>query len=187
MGKFTYTDPKTVALYERLDTPAAVAKYWADYRARRQPSTPQKEERPMLTPTTPLTPLQKRQQVIGQVERLARNLVAKGATVDQAEAIRKVLNDPANRALYKEYQLAPTGALPPLPTRDGFQQEDVPVLTRVKALARELVEDDLYGKYRGMSEDEMIAVVFRDHPSWWKEYRDETSGRGADAPAPRKC
>jgi hypothetical protein len=181
MGKFTYTEPKTVTLYP-LDSPSAVAKYWADYR-RRQLITTQKEERPMPTTPTSLTPIEKRQAVIATVERLARNLVAKGAAVDTAEAIRKVLNDPANRGLYKEYQMAPSaGALPPLPTRDGFKQEDGPVLTRVKAMARELVEDDLYGKYRGMGEDEVIAEVFRMHPSWWREYREEVSGPETFAP-----
>jgi hypothetical protein len=185
MAKFTYSDPKTVTLVERLDSPRAVERYWERYRDAQRITTTKKET-PMPTTLRSLTPIEKRQAVIATVERLARSLVAKGAAVDQAEAIRTVLNDPANRALYKEYQMAPIGALPALPTRDGFKQEDGPVLTKVRAMARELVEDDLYGKYRGMSEDEVIAVVFRDHPSWWKEYRDETSGRGVDAPAPRK-
>jgi len=139
---------------------------------------------PAVVKTSVPTRVQKRQAVIAEIERLARQLVTKGAATDQAEAIRKVLNDPANRQLYKEYQLAPSaGALPALPTRDGFQtREDNPTLAQAREMARELMLDDLYGRFKGMSEDEVIAVVFRDHPSMWRSHREEVSGPETFAP-----
>lgn len=123
--------------------------------------------------------LAKRRAAEGELRRRVDRLLKAGAAPNEQEAVRQVFK--ADVPFYYEHKNATysTGPMPSAQDDGPRAAPDTPAYALAKRLARELVQNDTWNEYAGMSETEVInQKVFPDNPALYEQVRQEGYSRG---------
>lgn len=105
----------------------------------------------------------------------AEAMVTTGEVPDQTEAYLAIgKSDPEAYERYRQSSYV-SGRMPQA-ERGGMAKaaKDGPVLARLKAMAKDMKTNDVYGEHKGKSEMDLIQHIFGERPDLYAEYRKES-------------
>jgi hypothetical protein len=169
MGKFVTTEPLSIFVRAPLDSPAAVQKYWADYRAAR---TTSKEDPRMLTKSTTDV-------AWAAVSALGWDLVQrkKAATFEDAVAQLKQQSHPS----YLTYlsSLGSGSAPEGVTTTEGVgKRAEAEALAKRAAVEQEVQKRVGRLTRAGLTQDAAMRQMSKDDPAFYAEVRKASYSRG---------